>query len=201
MRLRSGLARRPRLGCDCGLEGGPLLRGRGLVPDQRAEHLAGVLEDDPGEQLDDLRDRELLEQDLELAAADRGMVHRGGLRERDRERVPRARLLGRRQAQGGAELAAGMERECPPYLLLELRRQRRGRADERMLEAVPGREHLRPMAHDAVRRRIADLGKRESRHGQPVTPSSAFFASTSMPCSRARFSPRIFRLAVSVSCG
>ena len=31
--------------------------------------------------------------------------------------------------------------------------------------------------------------------------SSAFFASTSIPCSRARFSPRILRLDCSVSCG
>jgi hypothetical protein len=30
---------------------------------------------------------------------------------------------------------------------------------------------------------------------QDGTPSSAFFASTSMPCRRARFSPRILRLA------
>ena len=36
---------------------------------------------------------------------------------------------------------------------------------------------------------------------QPVMPSSAFLASTSIPCSRARFSPRILRLAWSVSCG
>ena len=37
--------------------------------------------------------------------------------------------------------------------------------------------------------------------GQNGTPSSAFFASTSMPCRRARFSPRILRLACSVSGG
>ena len=34
-----------------------------------------------------------------------------------------------------------------------------------------------------------------------LRPSSFFLASTSMPCSRARFSPRILRLAWSVSCG
>jgi tRNA-Thr(GGU) m(6)t(6)A37 methyltransferase TsaA len=34
-----------------------------------------------------------------------------------------------------------------------------------------------------------------------AVPSSDFFASTSIPCSRARFSPRILRFACSVSCG
>src|SRR5215211_6761163 len=87
---------------DRGREGGPLLRGRGLVADQRTEHLAGVLEDDPGEQLDDLRHRELLEQNLELAVGDLRVVHRDSVREGDRERVPPARLLGRRPAQGRA---------------------------------------------------------------------------------------------------
>ena len=32
-------------------------------------------------------------------------------------------------------------------------------------------------------------------------PRRAFVASTSIPCRRSRFSPRIFRLATSVSCG
>jgi hypothetical protein len=36
---------------------------------------------------------------------------------------------------------------------------------------------------------------------QPDRPSSAFLASRSMPCRRARFSPRILRFARSVSCG
>ncbi len=37
--------------------------------------------------------------------------------------------------------------------------------------------------------------------GQRVRPNLAFVASTSMPCNRSRFSPRILRLATCVSCG
>jgi hypothetical protein len=53
-----------------------------------------------------------------------------------------------------------------------------------------------------------EAGGAGDRDAQPVagraqdgTPSSAFLASTSIPCRRARFSPRILRLAWSVSGG
>jgi hypothetical protein len=52
-----------------------LLLGRGrLVSNETAEHLPGVLERDPHEQLDDLGHRELVEQHLDLRLAHRGVV-------------------------------------------------------------------------------------------------------------------------------
>src|SRR5215207_2538906 len=116
---------RPRLVCHRGLEGCSLVCRRRLVPDEGAEHLAGVLEGDPDEQLHELRSRELLEQEPHLGVADRGVIGRDGVGERNRERALRVRLLRRRPAQGRAELAAGPQRERTAHLLLELWRQRR----------------------------------------------------------------------------
>ena len=106
-------------------------------------------------------------------------------RRRRRRRPPR-----RAERVGHAEPAAAASRPRSGA--------RRGHPDD----LGPGHPR-RPHMHGTD-----EAGRADDRGPQPPaggaqngTPSSAFLASTSMPCRRARFSPRILRLACSVSCG
>ena len=99
------------------------------------------------------------------------------------------RLLGRavgvRHAEAGGRLARALG-------------ARRGHADD----LGPGQARGAHVDGADEAGRADDRGAQpRAGGGQDGTPSSAFFASTSMPCRRARFSPRILRLACSVSGG
>ena len=142
----------------------PYLVGcRRFVSDQRAEHLAGVLEHDPREQLDRLGDRQLVEEDRDLGVADRGVVGGHGVREGDGEGLLRIVVLSRGAAERCAVRAARVLRERPSHLLLEVRGERRGRPGERLPEAVPRVEQLGTVAEDAVGGRGAEAGRRYAR--------------------------------------
>jgi len=81
---RPGIGVRGRELGDRGRERLLLLFGGGFIGDQTAEQLTGEFEADPGQQFDDLREGELVEQHPDLGVADRGVVacHRGGERHR-----------------------------------------------------------------------------------------------------------------------
>jgi hypothetical protein len=65
-----------RRGGDRGSESSLLFGGGPVVRDEGSEHLPGLLERDPDEQLDDLGHGELVEQRVDLGVGDRGVVAR-----------------------------------------------------------------------------------------------------------------------------
>jgi hypothetical protein len=87
---RLGSAAGLGLAGDGGREGLPLLRRRGSSPTRDPSIWPTDSNEIQVEQLDDLRDRERVEEARHLGAADRGVLGGDGLREGDRE-VPSSR--------------------------------------------------------------------------------------------------------------
>jgi hypothetical protein len=79
-----------------------------------------------------------------------GVVAGYGVRERHGQRFAAGCVILGGQAEGRAEPTAGSLGERPSDLFFELGRERRGRAEQGMLEVPPGLEELRPVTHHTI---------------------------------------------------